>query len=119
MSRIKAGLANENSGRTTVQAWLLLRNLILSYYIGETMLTTIYTHNGNLVSTSLTSPSRLEGFGDIVHGKYLAPAALQPRNYCAMGVLGGTRIPSSTVVTLLIRWILKILHDPKNLIPWE
>ena len=29
--------------------WVAVKDLILSYYIGETLLFTIYTHYGNLI----------------------------------------------------------------------
>ena len=41
--------ANISSRSQVLSSWVAVKELELSYYIGETLLFTIYTHYGNLI----------------------------------------------------------------------
>ena len=43
------GRAEAQKGNPEPQNWVAVKELKLSYYIGETLLFTIYTHYGNLI----------------------------------------------------------------------
>ena len=43
------GHIGEHADRAPSKNWVAVKELNLSYYVGETLLFTIYTHSGNLI----------------------------------------------------------------------